>query len=340
MITGEVVKTAATRMKAHKMDMSQGFSSEALQHAPDILFQLLALVFQDWLIHGTVTDSVLACAFIPLVKGSKNPSLSGSFRAIAGSSLIFKLFERCILMIWGDRLHSDSLQFGFKKKYSTGQATWLVQEVLQHYLRQGSKPVAVVLDCTKAFDLAKFDILFGRLLQRGLPAIVVRVLAFSYQEQVAWVRWGRSCTSSPFGISNGTRQGSVASPAFWSVYLDPLLALLRESGVGCHVGGVYVGVVGYADDILLRAPSREAAQKMINICEKFTLENNIQFSTDDDPSKSKSKVIYVVGPQGGGGPRPLPLVLCGRALAWVQKAEHMGHTLHEDGTMAQDCREN
>ena len=132
MITGEVVKTAATRMKAHKMDVSQGFSSEALQHAPDLLFQLLALVFQDWLIHGTVTDSVLACAFIPLVKGSKNPSLSGSYRAIAGSSLILKLFERCILMIWGDRLHSDSLQFGFKKKYSTGQATWLEQEVLQH----------------------------------------------------------------------------------------------------------------------------------------------------------------------------------------------------------------
>ena len=156
------------------------------------------------------------------------------------------------------------------------------------------------MDCTKAFDLAKFDILFGRLLQHGLPAIVVRVLAFSYQEQVAWVRWGRSCTSSPFGISNRTRQGSVASPAFWSMYLYPLLALLRESGVGCHVGGVYVGVVGYADDILLLAPSREAAQKMIKICKKFTLEKNIQFSTDDDQSKSKSKVIYVVEPRGGG----------------------------------------
>ena len=65
---------------------------------------------------------------------------------------------------------------------------------------------------------------------------------------------------------HGTRQGSVASLAFWSVNLDPFLALLRESGVGCHVGGVYVWVVGYADDILLLAPSREAAQKMINIC--------------------------------------------------------------------------
>ena len=89
------------------------------------------------------------------------------YRAIAGSSLLLKLFDQSVLLVWGDQLHSDQLQFGFKPRCSTGQPTWLVQEVLQHYLRQGSKPVAVVLDCTKAFDLAQCDILFGRLLDRG-----------------------------------------------------------------------------------------------------------------------------------------------------------------------------
>ena len=88
----------------------------------------------------------------------------------------------------------------------------------------------------------------------------------------------------------------MASPAFWSVYLDPLFALLRESGFGCHIGGVFVGVVGYADDLLLLAPTRDAAQKMLEICEAFRSQNNIQFSTNKDPSKSKSKALYVVGP--------------------------------------------
>ena len=105
--------------------------------------------------------------------------------------------------MWGNKLHSDTLQFGFKRGCGTSSATWLVQEVLQHYLQEGSKPIAVVLDCSKAFDLAKFDILFERLLtDRKMPAIVVRVLAYSYQEQLAWVRWGRSCTSATFSISN------------------------------------------------------------------------------------------------------------------------------------------
>ncbi len=142
-----------------------------------------------------------------------------------------------------------------------------------------------------------------------------------------------------FKISNGTRQGSVASPAFWSLYLNPIFHQLRSSGIGCHIGGLYVGVVGYADDLLLLAPNREAAMKMLKICETFTEAHNIKFSTNEDPSKSKSKAIYMVGQRGGGLPRPKPLVLCGKPLPWVDKADHLGNVLHQDGTMRQDCRE-
>jgi hypothetical protein len=172
-----------------------------------------------------------------------------------------------------------------------------------------------------------------------MPAILVRILIYSYEEQVAWVRWGRACCSGTFGIGNGTRQGSVASPAFWSVYLDPLFAELREAGIGCHIGNIFMGVVGYADDLLLLAPSRDAAQQMLKKCEDFAKANNIQFSTNANPSISKSKAIYVVGPRGGMLPRPEPLRLCGRPLPWVERADHLGHALHQDGMMRQDCRE-
>ena len=100
-----------------------------------------------------------------------------------------------------------------------------------------------------------------------------------------------------------------------------------------------MGVVGYADDLLLLAPTRDAAQKMLKICEQFTAENNIQFSTNEDPKKSKSKGLYVVGPRGAALPRPAPLMLSGRPLPWVERAEHLGHVLHQDGQMRQDCRE-
>ena len=197
--------------------------------------------------------------------------------------------------------------------------------------------MAVILDCTKAFDLAKYDKLFGRLLTR-LPAIIVRILCYCYEEQHAWVRWGRGDVSEVFGISNGTKQGSVASPTFWSIYLNPLLEELRASGIGCHVAGVYIGIVAYADDLMLLAPNRKAAQMMLSICEKFAMENNIKFSTHPEPSKSKSKAMHVVGPRYSGD-EPVPLILCGAQLPWVARCEHLGQALTADATMDQDCRE-
>ena len=168
-----------------------------------------------------MTSYLLACCFLPLLKGSKDPADTGSYRAIAGSSLILKLFEKVILLVWGHLLSSGTLQFGFKPKTSTTQCTWLVTEVVQHFLRQGSHPKVTLLDCKAAFDTCKFDILFKRVLDKGVPAIVVRALMFSYQQQYAWVRWGQA-RSDIFPIRNGTSQGSIASPVLWAVYCDLL----------------------------------------------------------------------------------------------------------------------
>ena len=168
-VSGSKVKEAACLLKPRKGDVSGGFTSDALLNAPDIMFDQLATVFRSFLIHGHVSSYLLACCFIPLLKGStKDPADTSSYRAIAGSSLILKLFENVILLIWGHLLQSDTLQFGFKQKTSTTQCTWLVTEVVQHFLRQGSHPIVTLLDCKAAFDICKFNVLFEKLLDTGL----------------------------------------------------------------------------------------------------------------------------------------------------------------------------
>lgn len=279
---------------------------------------------------------MLACSFMPLLKSSmKDPADIGSYRAIAGSSLILKLFEKVILLIWGHHLGSDSLQFGFKSGTSTTQCTWLVSEVVQHLLRNGTNPIVTVLDCTKAFDLCKFSLLFKRISESGMPPIVVRVLMHMYEEQYAWVKWG-NVQSSKFSISNGTRQGAVLSPTFWAVYCDMMIKELRHLGVGAHVAGIFMGIACYADDVVLIAPCRQAMQLMLNTVENFAERYNISFSTDPDAAKSKSKCIYMIGKKQNL-PKPPPLLLCGHYLPWVEKATHLGHELHESGNMEFDA---
>ena len=85
--------------------------------------------------------------------------------------------------------------------------------------QEGTPCLVTLLDCSEAFDMCKFDLLFEKLHRRNIPPIVLRTLIFIYEEQTARVRWGKA-RSCQFGIKNGTRQGSVLSPAF---YIDDLL---------------------------------------------------------------------------------------------------------------------
>ena len=289
------------------------------------------------MVHGTVTVSLLACAFLPLLKNAlKNPADTNSYRAIAGSSLLLKLFDQCVLLVWGELLSSDSLQFGYKEGSGTTQCSWMVMEVATYYMRNGTSPIMTLLDCSKAFDMCKYSILFTKLLDKGLPAVVVRTLITVYEQQYAWVRWGRA-RSEVFNIVNGTRQGSVLSPTLFAVYMDEILTKLRNLGVGCYVEEVFMGALGYADDLVLLAPSRTAMQLMLDACEEFGTRNNLQFSTDPDPVKSKTKCVFMSGKRKQV--KPLPLKLYGVELPWVSTATHLGNELCEDGSMDTDTRQ-
>ena len=325
-------------MKAGKVDVTGSFSSDLLLHGPDTLFEYLAAIFRSFLVHGSVAQIILSCAFLPLYKGGfKNPEKFDSYRAIAGGSQILKLFEYVVLALWGCHLETDSMQFGFKSGVSTTQCTWVVHEVTNYFMRRGSAVNACLLDCSKAFDKVKFDILFRKLIDRGLPPIVVRVLAYIYEEQTGFVKMA-GLTSEGFSIANGTRQGSVLSPLLFSIYLDGLLTRLRKKGLGCHIGGVWYGACGYADDLILLAPTRDILQMMLQICEDYAHEHNLVFSTDPVPAKSKTKCMYFCGRQGRRVKYPEPLKLDGDALPWVEVADHLGHTLHQMCTMDNDCQ--
>ena len=211
-----------------------------------------------------------------------------------------------------------------------------MNEVSNYFLRRGTSVTACLLDASMAFDKCRFDLLFQKLLDKGLPAIVVRTPVYVYEEQTGHVKLcGRR--SETFSITNGTRQGSVLSPALWCVYLDDLIKKLRDLKLGVHVAGVWMGATGYADDLLLLAPVRSVLAEMVRVCEEYGKQHNMIFSTDPVPAKSKTKCMFFCG-QSTGARYPDPIHLDGKILPWVVTAEHLGHTLHQSGTMEQDCK--
>ncbi len=153
----------------------------------------------------------------------------------------------------------------------------VAKETVQYYVNKRSSVYAGMLDGSKAFDEVRFGKLFKLLVDRKMPAILIRLLLDSYTKQ-------NICTtlngtkSHTFTALNGVRQGSVLSPLLFNVYFDGMLYKLETSCIGCKVGTHFIGALAYADDVILLCHSWSGLQKMINICEQFGIDFQVTFN--------------------------------------------------------------
>ena len=98
------------------------------------------------------------------------------------------------------------------------------------------------------------------------------------------VKWGGLIGNS-FSITNGVKQGGVMSPLLFTVYIDELLTRLSCSHAGCYIGDKFHGAYGYADDVIILAPSLRSLDKLLDICSNYAIEYNVMFNS------AKSKMI-------------------------------------------------
>ena len=322
-VTPDLVKEAASKLKAGKTDPVFNFSSDCIKVESDRLADLLAIIIQCYLIHGHVTRFLLLATLVPIIK-DKLGSISSSrnYRSIAISSLILKLLDWIIIMLFGTYLGLHDLQFAYQPGISGNMCTYAVLETIDYFLRNDSEVFMCTMDMTKAFDLTVHSILFSKMLKAGLSAIFLRLLIFIYSEQFANVRWNGE-VSSLFSMHNGVRQGAVLSALAYCFYCEELFSLLEKRRSGCWVNGYFLGLLGYSDDNICLAPSWNALQVMLKTCQDFAAEHNLRFSTDTDPAKCKTKTMAFLKT-----PRNIPnLTLCGNPLPWTDKCKHLGTTI-------------
>ena len=100
---------------------------------------------------------------------------SDNHRAISLSTVLIKIFESIILHRCYEVLSTSNQQFGFKRKHSTIQCTWLVKENINYYKSMNTNIFCCLLDCSKAFDRISFHTLFTKLLTTCIPGIILRV---------------------------------------------------------------------------------------------------------------------------------------------------------------------
>jgi hypothetical protein len=117
--------------------------------------------------------------------------------------------------------------------------------------------------------------------------------------------------------------------------MDRLIKKIRRLGLGCHVLGKFLGIFVYADDIFLLCPSRSGLQAMVTECQEFAKENNLVFSVNSNPEKSKTKCI-IFNKKSIDTTKVPQIMLDKDPLPWVHSLKHLGVTLETDNSMSID----
>ena len=332
MVSPAIVFQAINSISNSKSDNMYSFKSDAVLNASDLLTDHFTLMIQSFLIHGYVPNEFLSCSLKPIVKDKLGDKCSSdNYRAIGISSLILKIVDWVILILYGSQLKPSELQFGFQRKNSTTMCSWVAIETINYFNNRDTPVFACFLDISKAFDLVSFEKLFNKLIDRISP-IFIRLLAYIYMHQLCCMEWD-GMQSKKFNVQNGVRQGAVLSPTLFSVYIDELFSILKDSGMGCYINDYFYGILGYADDLLLMSPSRSGLQRMVNITQQFLDNLGLKISVDFiNTNKSKTKCVAF-----GLKEDPPPIVLSNIPLPWCDRYIHLGHTLYKNGSLVIDC---
>ena len=232
-------------------------------------------------------ESMMSVVLIPIIKDKKAKISSvDNYRPVAIASVVSKVVERIFFDRLSEYLDTMGNQFGFKPKLGTDMCIYSLKEIIGSYSQLNGCVFSCFLDAYKAFDRVKHSMLFTKLLRRGAPGYIVRLLMFWYAHQTMCVRWGGS-VSSKFTVSNGVRQGGILSPFLFNVYMDDLSVNLKKCPTGYIAGGTVVNHLMYADDIVLLSPSATGLSLLLHVCGKYGLDHDIRFN-----SKKSAVIIF------------------------------------------------
>ena len=316
-ITPSDVGRAIKSVKKGKTCGPDGLSGEHLVYCNDKLNCLLSILFNCILIHSHLPADFMLSFIVPLVKDKKGDITSkDNYRPIALTNILSKVLELIILVRCETYLETSHNQFGYKKGLGTEMCIFTFKEIVNYYRSLSSNIYVCFMDASKAFDRVNHFHLFDKLLSRGMPKLIVRLLLTWYQTQHFATKWCNH-VSSYFTVTNGVRQGSVLSPHLFNAFTDDLSTLLNRSNIGCYLNNVSFNHMQYADDAVLVSPSPNGLQKLLKICENFANTNDMLFNT-------KKTVCMCVKHKSNVNIRIPEIFLNDKTLKWISEFKYLG----------------
>ena len=271
-VTVDELSDVIRALPNNKTPSIDNITYEHLKYGGSRLTEILTDLINAILEQETLPDKCKEGLTITVHKGNgKSAKDPNNYRAISLLPTIYKLFEKLFLkrietINFNTRLHP--LQFGFQKGKSSKMTSFIFQEASNYCIERKSTLYSCFMDATKAFDNTWYNGLLYKLHELGITGKPLRIINQMLNGGSSRILLHGQLSES-FQIMQGTRQGSICSPFFYTVFLNELLCELDSSQYGFKINSIPLCSPTQADDIVLLSLSKHGLQNLIQICKRY-----------------------------------------------------------------------
>ena len=132
-------------------------------------------------------------------------------------------------------------QSGFRKKRSFYDHVFVLSSVLRSQILKKKSTFCCFVDFAKAFDSVDRELLIDALQEIGIHGRFIEMIRVMYKDTFMAIK--------------------VNSPSVFSVFLNSVAESIKQANLGITVGEVVIGILLYAEDIVLLSETEEQLQK-------------------------------------------------------------------------------
>ena len=248
---------------------------EMLLYLPEEVYDLLAALFLDRLLHRNAPNDTLVWAFhsVSLIAKCAGAQFVTQFRPIALLPVLYKWYSRMLLELGKPKLQKLSkYQFAFRKGYQANEVLFILRNLVEKANEWQTIPPGHLFvldgDVFKVYDETTHSTFIKAAARKKLDRVLV----------AAWVREIRSMVSSFKLGSISTRyvkrerslvQGDPAAPYLFNVCLDSAIEEFVEEcqrhGWGYDLDGMLLPILVFADNFWLISNSPIHLQVMFRV---------------------------------------------------------------------------
>lgn len=180
-------------------------------------------------------------------------------------------------------------QNGFRKNRSTVDHIMTITSIIETRKLHKKDTFAAFVDFKKAYDSINRNLLFKKMRHLGINGSMYRALIAIYDNVRCSVRLNGIYTEW-FEVKCGLKQGCSLSSILFNLYINDLIQRIADLNVGIEIDGQKVGILAYADDVVLLTETEADLQLLLDELNMWCVNNKMDINQD------KSKIVHFRNP--------------------------------------------